>query len=270
MKNRVKTAVIPVAGSGSRIRPLSLVTPKEMLATPFGPIIELVTNELIDAGIERIIYVTKPGKELIENHLKNVTLHTHPLGLEVTLEFINQNDIPGNGGAILTAVQEKRLTEPFIVVWGDEVFIENGSGGRASELISAFVTLKNPCIMLTQVDQKDISKCGMAQTQPHGVNQNLLQITALVEKPREWAGREMYASVGGYIVTPALVGYLQKARKSKDGELYLAQAISDYLRDGNNLFGVVTKCEWHETGSIDGYISAFEALAEKRRGILDA
>lgn len=270
MSRPIKTAVIPVAGNGSRIRPLSLTMPKEMLATPFGPIIELVTNELIDAGIEQIIYVTKPGKELIEEHLRSVQLHQDPTGKDVSLEFIDQNDIPGNGGAILTAVYEKELTEPFVVVWGDEVFIQNGSIGRAGELIKAFLQIKEPCIMLTEVKSEDVPKCGMAQTRAQGANQRLLKIVDLIEKPQTWPSNKKYASVGGYIVTPAIVEYLARAERSKDGELYLSQAIADYLGAGKELFGVLTDCEWHETGSMDGYISAFEALTKKYRAILDS
>lgn len=270
MNAQIRTAVIPVAGNGSRIRPLSLATPKEMLATPFGPIIELVTNELIDAGIERIIYVTKPGKELIQNYLLNARLHEHPNGKKVSLEFVNQNDVPGNGGAILTAVYEKELRDPFIVVWGDEIFIQNNPVGRAAELINAFAEVKEPCIVLTEVKQEDVSKCGMAQIHPHSSELNVFEIIDLIEKPREWNDAKNYASVGGYVITPELVTYLSNAQKSKDGEIYLSQAISDYLSTGKKLFGILTKCEWHETGSMDGYVAAFEALAARRReGILN-
>lgn len=270
MNGQVRTAVIPVAGNGSRIRPLSLVTPKEMLATPFGPIIELVTNELIDAGIERIIYVTKPGKELIQNYLLSAQLHEHPSGNKVSLEFINQNNVPGNGGAILTAVHEKEIRDPFIVVWGDEIFIQNNSIGRAVELMNAFAEVREPCIVLTGVKQEDVSKCGMVRTQPYSSRPRLFEITDLVEKPEEWNESKKYASVGGYVITPELVNFLSKAQKSADGEIYLSQAISDYLHDGKNLFGILTKCQWHETGSMDGYVSAFEALAARRRkGILN-
>lgn len=263
MNDRVKTAVIPVAGNGSRIRPLSLVAPKEMLATPFGPVIEVITNELIDAGIERIIYVTKPGKELIENHLRNSKLHDHPEGKNVSLEFVNQNDIPGNGGAILTAVNEKELAEPFIVVWGDEIFIKNSSIGRASELIGAYSSVKKPCIMLTEVKSSDVPKCGMVRARLHDSNQKIFRIIDLIEKPQTWEEDKNYASVGGYIVTPEIVEFITKAEKSKDGELYLSQGLSDYLHEGKSLFGVLTQSEWHETGSMDGYISAFSALANK-------
>lgn len=265
MESHIRTAVIPVAGNGSRIRPLSLVMPKEMLATPYGPIIELITNELIDAGIEQIIYVTKPGKELIEKHLKAVTLNKHPAGKSVSLEFINQNDLSGNGGAILTAVHEKDLTEPFIVVWGDEIFIKKGSVGRVGELISAFSKVGKPCIMLTEVSNEDIPKCGMAFTRAYDNNSRLLKVTDLVEKPSLWPAEKNYASVGGYIINSEIIELLAVAKKSNDGELYLSQAISDYLQDNRDLFGVLTECEWYETGSMDGYVSAFAALAQKHR-----
>jgi len=243
--------------------------PKEMLATPFGPIIELVTNELIDSGIERIIYVTSPGKELIESHLKAVDLHEHPEGKSLSLEFINQNEIPGNGGAILTAVEEKSLTEPFIVVWGDEVFLKNGEKTRSRELLDAYEAIGKPCILLTEVDEKDIPKCGMAVTEASGIHDRLLKITELVEKPAEWPHENRHASVGGYVVDQKMIEYLTKAEKAKDGEVYLAQAIADYIQDGHELFGVLTECEWHETGSMDGYVAAFEALAQRRKqGIL--
>lgn len=267
--NRITTAVIPVAGSGSRIRPLSLAMPKEMLATPFGPIIELITNELIDAGIERIIYVTTPGKGLIQQHLNAVTLHKHPDDKKVSLEFINQSSLPGSGGAILTAVTEKSLTDPFVVVWGDEIFIEQGSVGRTGELIEAYSKINKPCILLTEINEQDIHKCGMAITRKSESGENLHRIINLVEKPEHWPHDKKYASVGGYILDLKTIEFLRQVELSDDGELYLSKALSNYLQSGEDLYGVLTTCEWHETGSMDGYISAFESLAALRRqGIL--
>jgi UTP--glucose-1-phosphate uridylyltransferase len=257
--HKLRIAVIPIAGKGKRMRPLTLVMPKEMLPTADGPIIETVVRELIQSGIETIVLVTAPGKEMIEQHLAAVDLPKTTSGKGVELKYIHQDDRPGNGGAILTAAQAIG-DEPFLVVWGDEVFL--GDDHRAKQLIDAFNTTNKPVIALTEVRDEDIPKCGMAAIK-NDLGGGLYELSALIEKPTAEDAPSRLASVGGYVVTPDVVSLLKNIQPSGDGELYLSTALNEYSQK-RPLFGQRVSAEWHETGSMAGYTKAFLSVAKRK------
>lgn len=257
--HKLRTAVIPIAGKGKRMRPLTLVMPKEMLPTADGPIIETVVRELVQSGIETIILVTAPGKEMIEQHLAAVKLPKTVSNKEVELKYIHQDERPGNGGAILTAA-DIIGNEPFLVVWGDEVFL--GEDHRSKQLIEAYSATGKPVIALTEVHDEDIPKCGMAAIK-RDLGSGLYELSALIEKPEATNAPSRLASVGGYIVTPDLVGLLRNTELSGDGELYLSTALNEYAQK-MPLFGQQVSAEWHETGSMVGYTKAFVSVANRK------
>ena len=252
----IRTAVIPVAGKGSRMYPLTVAAPKEMLATAAGPVIELVIRELIQSEIEHIILVTAPGKDVIRQHLDAVDLPLLPNGKQVKFTYINQNNIPGNGGAILTAATIAK-NEPFIVVWGDELFL--GDNPRTKLLIEAFESTLKPVIALTEVEPEDVHKCGIAKIDQE-LSPGTYELSAIVEKPSIEDAPSHLASVGGYIVTPEIVDILKATQPSKDGEIYLSTALNEYAKS-KTLLGKVIESEWHETGSFGGYVAAFMSIA---------
>lgn len=254
--NKLRTAVIPVAGKGKRMQPLTLVMPKEMLPTADGPIIETVVRELVQSGIESIILVTAPGKEMIEQHLAAVELPKTISGKKIELKYIHQDNRPGNGGAILTAANIIG-DEPFLVVWGDEVFL--GDSNRAKQLMDAFSATGEPVIALTEVSDEDIPKCGMAAIKSD-LGNGLYELSALIEKPAAKDTPSHLASVGGYVVTPDVVSLLKNTQLSSDGELYLSTTLNEYSQK-RPLFGQHISAEWHETGSMAGYTKAFLAVA---------
>ncbi len=257
--SKLRTAVIPVAGKGKRMRPLTLVMPKEMLPTVDGPIVETIVRELIQSGIEIIILVTAPGKEMIEHHLAAVELPKTVSGKKVELNYIHQDERPGNGGAILTAA-DIIADKPFLVVWGDELFL--GKDPRARQLIETFDATGRPVIALTEVADEDISKCGMAAIKRDRGN-GLYELSALVEKPSVKDTPSRLASVGGYVVTPDVIATLRNTELSNDGEIYLSTALNEYSQK-QPLFGQRVSAEWHETGSMIGYTRAFLAVAKRR------
>lgn len=257
--HRLRTAVIPVAGKGKRMQPLTLVMPKEMLPTADGPIIEMVVRELIQSGIETIVLVTAPGKEMIEQHLAAVELPKTVSGKEVELRYIHQDERPGNGGAILTAA-DIIGDEPFLVVWGDEVFL--GEDHRAKQLIQAFDITGKPVIALTEVHDEDMPKCGMAAIKSD-LGNGLYELSALIEKPAAEDTPSHLASVGGYVITSEVVRILKSTELSGDGELYLSAALNIYSKE-QSLFGRRVSAEWHETGSMVGYVKAFLSVANRK------
>lgn len=252
----IRTAVIPIAGKGRRMYPLTAVAPKEMLATTEGPVIELVVRELIQSGIDHIILVTAPGKDVIREHLDVIGLPRLSNGEKVALTYVNQDNIPGNGGAILTAAKIAK-NEPFVVVWGDELFL--GDVPRTRQLIEVYESTLKPVIALTEVEPEDVYKCGIAKI-VRELSPGTYELAAIVEKPLVENAPSHLASVGGYVVTPAIINILKATNPSSDGEIYLSTALNEYSRT-KPLLGKLIESEWHETGSMGGYTAAFISVA---------
>lgn len=261
MKNTITTAVVPVAGKGSRLYPLTQATPKELFTTLDGSIIEMIIRELIESGITKIILVTSPMKLAIKTHVNAIALPLTPSGEKVKIHFVNQNKIPGNGGSIISALPYTKL-DPFIVVWGDELFL-NAKIPRTKQLIDNYKMHQKPVIALTEVSDEDVSKCGIVTTN-NILEDGSYQISNLLEKPAAKDTPSRLASVGGYIVTHEIINELKRTSYSADNELYLSKALQAYCAS-HTLLGVVVDAEWYETGSFAGYERAFIAIAEKRR-----
>lgn len=252
----IRTAVIPIAGKGRRMYPLTAAAPKEMLATAEGPVIELVVRELIQSDIEHIILVTMPGKDVIRQHLEAVDLPLLPNRKKTVLTYVDQDNIPGNGGAILTAAKLTK-DEPFVVVWGDELFL--GDIPRTKQLIEVYESTLKPVIALTEVEPDDVYKCGIAKISKE-LSPGTFELSAIVEKPSVEDAPSHLASVGGYVVTPEIVDILRDTEPSSDGEIYLSTALNKYSSD-RPLLGKLIESEWHETGSMGGYVAAFISVA---------
>lgn len=252
----IRTAVIPIAGKGRRMYPLTAAAPKEMLATAEGPVIELVVRELIQSGIEHIILVTAPGKDVIRQHLDAVDLPLLPNGQQIVFTYVDQDNIPGNGGAILTAAKIAK-DEPFIVVWGDELFL--GDKPRSKQLIDVYESTLRPVIALTKVEPEDVHKCGIAKIAKE-LSSETYELSAIVEKPSVKNAPSQLASVGGYVITPEIITILKTTQPSPDGEIYLSTALNEYSSN-NTLLGKLIESEWHETGSMGGYVAAFISVA---------
>lgn len=258
--NSVRAAVIPVAGKGTRMFPLTASIPKVMLSTPEGPVIDLIVRELISSGIERIILVTSPGQESIQKHLETVELPITASGEPVQLTFVSQMPISGNGGAILTGASIIG-DEPFVVVWGDELYL--GKVPRVKQLIEPFEKLNKPIIALKEVASEDVSKCGIVKIKS-SAGKDLFEIAEVVEKPALEDAPSRLASVGGFIVTPELVKILENLKPMKDGELYLSQALDEYSKT-ESLLGKLVEAERFDTGNMAGYVSAFIAIAMRNQ-----
>lgn len=254
----IRKAIVPIAGKGRRMYPLTTVVPKEMLPTPDGPIIESVVRELILSGIEEIILVTVPSKGIVERHLGSVRLPRTASGAPAQLTYLYQNVRSGNGGAILSAV-DVSCGDPILVVWGDELFL--GDHYRARQLIDAFASIGEPVIALTTVRGDDISKCGIVGVKNY-LGRGMYELSGLVEKPEMEDAPSNLASVGGYVITPAIVEVLRRTEPSAGGELYLSAALCAYCEE-EPLFGQLVSGEWNEVGSLEGYVKAFVSVASR-------
>ena len=261
-EQEVITAVVPVAGRGSRMAPLTSVVPKELFPLGRLPVLHHVVAELVDADVQRVVLVTSPGKPALAEYVERVLVPTlcAPAGVEVLL--VDQGPVRGNGGAVLTGA-EHAGGRPFLVVWGDEVFV---GASRARELLACHVETAAPCLALVKVGDADVPRCGIVE--PAGRLGRYTRVAVIVEKPGAHETRSRLASVGGFVVDTGVLAELRRTSPAEDGEVYLSAALSAFAAT-HPLVGCLVSSTWYETGSPEGYALAFDAVA-RAEGLLAA
>ena len=268
---KVRKAIIPAAGLGTRFLPMTKAMPKEMLPIIDKPVIQYVVEEAVSAGITDIIIVTGQHKRAIEDHFD------HQYELEASLRakgkdsvadelariadmanfiYVRQKGNYGNGTPILNATHLIG-DEPFLVLWADD-FVR-GKISRAQQLVDAFEALQAPVISLIPISPSDTDKYGVPVIK-NEKSSDLFELSGLVEKPGPDEAPSSFGSVGGYILTPDIIPLLDAQRPDKTGEIYLSTAI-DQLARQRQVFGKVIDGQWHDTGNKMTYLQAIVDVA---------
>ncbi|MBK87040.1 MAG: UTP--glucose-1-phosphate uridylyltransferase [Flavobacteriaceae bacterium] len=248
----VKKVLIPVAGLGTRMLPVTKTIPKEMLPVVNKPIIQYIIEEIVDAGFKEIILVTHSSKYSIENHFDKsfeleATLEKRLQRkalkeiidiskLNIFIQSIRQGEAKGLGHAILCA---KRLIgkEPFAIVLPDMLISKkNGNAGDSlKEMRLNFEKEEISSVLLGKVKKADISKYGIAQIKKNSKLPGLGLIKKMIEKPSiKEAPSNLYAA-GRYIFNNNFFSYLSKVQPDKSNEFQLTDAIDDYIKDNNKV-----------------------------------
>ncbi|RCV51829.1 UTP--glucose-1-phosphate uridylyltransferase [Marinitenerispora sediminis] len=272
---RIRKAVIPVAGLGTRLLPLTKALPKEMLPILDKPVLQHTIEELVASGIEDITIVTSSRKALIQQHFapdEDLDLRLRADGkadlAEVLRDVVSQARITylyqdgpyGNGTPVLNAARVVGA-EPFMVLWADDVF--TSAVPRARQLLDAHERAGAPVLGLMAMEPAESRRYGVPVVR-EDLGSGLLRIGGIVEKPQPEDAPSGYASIGGYVVTPGVVTELerqvQRGRVDPKGEVYLSAAIHEVaLREP--VFGQVIDGTWWDTGNPLGYLRAQFAAA---------
>jgi UTP--glucose-1-phosphate uridylyltransferase len=245
MQNRkVKKAVITAAGLGTRFLPATKNIPKEMLPIVDLPIIHYIAEECVEAGIEDIIVVIRPGNEAAMTYFSpNPELERQlaATGKEKQLEryykvagkanfiFVHQNtSLPyGNGSPVLTA---KNLVgnEPFVVCFGDDLVLNPGGPGAVKQMVDAYQAHTDAygVMAVTQVPREEISRYGIVETVDGSSDGKIKRV---VEKPKPEEVSSNMADFGRMVLAPEIFEYLRADNTGKDGELWLVDAIEQML-----------------------------------------
>jgi UTP--glucose-1-phosphate uridylyltransferase len=216
--------VIPAAGLGSRLLPLTKAIPKEMLPVGDKPVIEHTVRELVDSGITDITIVVSGGKSLIQDHFRlNPALVTQlrsdgktayadaveevaELARRGHITCLDQHGPYGNGTPVLNAARSLG-DEAALVLWPDDVFVADVP--RAQQLIRAYEQTGCPILALLPMDPADSQRYGVPIVK-EDLGQGQLRITGLVEKPEPAEAPSGYAAIGGYVITPGVVNELRE------------------------------------------------------------
>jgi len=263
---KIRKAVIPVAGFGTRFLPMTIAQPKEMLPIVDKPIIQYVVEQVVAAGITEIIFVTGRNKRAIEDHfdysgeLENLLRENnkleqlkevHRISQLAKFVFVRQNKMLGNGHAVLMA-KEVVGDEPFLLCWGDDFFESKVPVAR--QLIDVFRKRKSSVIGVLPVKEERIHKYGMMKPRAP-VKGKTFQITGIVEKPLPANAPSHFGMFGGAVLTPDIFKYLEQAKPSSNGEIVYTDGINLMARR-KPVFAHHLNGRYWDTGDKAEYIKA--------------
>lgn len=274
---KIRKAVIPAAGFGTRFLPATKAQPKEMLPIVDKPIIQYVVENAVASGIEQIIIVTGAHKRSIEDHFdrqfeleqrlkdsgKNEELsEIKRISDLAEFVYIRQKEPLGNGHAVLVA---KKIIgeEAFAVLWGDE-FID-ASPPALKQLIDAYIKTGNPVIAGVRVEKEDLSKYGIAKVLQ--IKDNLYQLEGLVEKPTAGEAPSNLAAHCNYILPPEIFEILEELAPSKAGEIWLPDAIAKLTETMTVNVLEIQNAKYFDCGSKLGYLKAVVEFGLRHQGL---
>jgi UTP--glucose-1-phosphate uridylyltransferase len=273
---KVRKAVIPAAGLGTRFLPATKAIPKEMLPIVDVPTIQLVIEEALEAGIEEVILVTGRGKGSIEDHFdvayelehtlrergkRDLLAQVERISKMVRVVSVRQKEPLGLGHAVLSARQAVG-DEPFVVLLGDDLYDCQGRRPATGQLVDAFTRLGGRAVIaLMEVPAGQEHQYGVVSATPEG---GLLKIHDMVEKPAPGTAPSRLAIVGRYVLPAAIWPILERTQPGKGGEIQLTDALRMLAREGTGCHGLVVDGVRHDAGDRLGYLNACLSYALKR------
>ncbi len=271
---KIRKAVIPAAGFGTRFLPQTKAMPKEMLPIVDKPVIQYVAEEAVASGIEDIVIVTGALKRAIEDHfdspntdlIKNLEAggkhklmeETKRISEMANFIYVRQKGPYGNGTPVLAA-EPIIEDEPFAVLWGDEfIFAERP---RLSQMIKVHEKYGGIVISGVRIEKKeDLKRYGIADLEP--VEGNVYKIKAIVEKPDPDNAPSNIATHGAYILPPEIFGALRNVKPGQGGEIWLVDAINLLRDQGVPVYAVeIENARYYDTGNKLEYMKTVVDMA---------
>ncbi len=259
MAQKIRKAIIPAAGYGTRFLPATKAMPKEMLPVVDKPIIQYVVEEAVASGIEDIIIVTGWNKRSIEDHFDYpyaLSRYLRENGKEEQAEevikianmanfiYVRQKGPYGNGTPVLNA-RSVIGDEPFAILWGDE-FIHSDPP-RLKQMMDAWEKHEKPNISAVRVPKEAVTKYGIADISD--VEPGVFKINKIVEKPQPAEAPSNLAAHGAYIMPPRLFEILAETPLGKGNELWLADAISALAKEQGVYAIEIQNGKYYDTGN---------------------
>ena len=269
---RVRKAVLPAAGFGTRFLPASKAVPKEMMPMVDRPIIQYAVEEAVASGIEQIIIVIASGRSAIEEHFDSdpalerwleergdiETLRTMRRISEIgTIAFVHQKEQLGLGHAVLMA-KELVGDEPFAVLLSDDLMLNPRGTPVMQQLIDQYHAHRGSMIALQRVPRDEVSRYGIVSALHE--EGRLVEIGDMVEKPTVEAAPSDLAVLGRYVLTPKIFDKLETTQRGADGEIQLTDALRALTRE-QPVFGYRFEGVRHDAGTRQGWLKANVALA---------
>jgi len=282
MVRKIRKAVIPAAGFGTRFLPQTKAMPKEMLPVVDKPVIQYVVEEAVQSGIEDIIIVTGALKRAIEDHfdvpnqdlIKNLEAgHKDKLLEQVkaisemaNFIYIRQKGMYGNGTPVLSA-EPVIENEFFAVLWGDEFIYSKPP--RLAQMMEVHEKYGGAVISGVRIEHKeDLKRYGIAEVE--NVEGNVFRIKKIVEKPEPSKAPSDLATHGAYILPPDIFDILRSQKPGTGGEIYLPEAIDELIKTGYPVYACeIENGRYYDTGNKVEYLKTVIEFALQHPDIKD-
>ncbi len=272
----IRKAVIPAAGLGTRFLPATKAVPKELLPIVDTPTIQIIAEEVANAGIDTVVLIAGRGKDAIEDHFDQYPELEEKLESEGKSELaaclkkvrsliqvvsVRQGTPRGLGHAVLCA-QHVVGNEPFIVLLGDDLV--DAQVPCTKQMIDVYLKYRKSVVALMEIAEEDVSKfgiCGGKKIAPR-----VTEIDSMVEKPKASEAPSRMAIVGRYILTPRIFEILESQTPGKNGEIQLTDAMSKLMKE-EGFIGYEFEGQRYDAGDKFGFLQANIAYALKRPDI---
>lgn len=270
---KIRKAIIPAAGLGTRFLPATKAQPKEMLPIVDKPTIQFIVEEAVESGIEDIIIVTGRSKRSIEDHFDKsieLELELQKKGKEDLLEltrsisdlanihYIRQKEPKGLGHAILTA-RNFIGNEPFAVLLGDDIIVSEKP--CLKQMIEVFNEYNTSILGVQQVPYEDVIKYGIIKGK--NIRDRIYEVSDMVEKPKREEAPSNVAILGRYIITPTIFDFLEKQEAGTEGEIQLTDALKNLCKV-EDIFAYDFIGKRYDVGNKMGFLQATVEFALRR------
>lgn len=275
---KIRKAVIPAAGFGTRFLPITKAMPKEMLPIVDKPVMQYIVEEIINSGIDEILVISGHAKRSIENHFDSSSQLEHHLYesgktellkeiqriSDIKIHYTRQKYMRGTGDAVLCA-RDFIDDEPFAVILGDDV-VYTGSGEPAlKQLLNQYERTGSTIVGCRKLDEKHEGACKVIDGAPTA-EPGLFRVHSIAKKAEEDLVPGSYATIGRYILTPEIFDILEMTRPGEGGEIHLTDALRVLAKNGSvyayNFNGVR-----YNTGDKLGYLEATVEFALRRKDL---
>ncbi len=278
---KVRKAVFPAAGLGTRFLPATKAMPKEMLPLVDKPLIQYGVEEAIHSGIQNIYIVTGRGKSAIEDHFdvsfelehllesrnkKELLAQVRSVSDLINVAYVRQKEALGLGHAVLRA-KELVGHEPFAVILSDDVI--DGDVPCLRQLLDVYEFYGASVVALMEVPKDMISNYGVVDAEPvshNGTRDRLYRIRNLVEKPKAEDAPSNLAIIGRYVLTPEIFASIEATPPGRGGEIQLTDGLKHLLRN-RPIYGFRFEGSRYDAGDKQGFLQATVEFALKRHDL---
>lgn len=274
---KIRKAVIPAAGYGTRFLPATKATPKEMLPIVDKPTIQYIVEEALASGIEDILIISGYGKRAIEDHFDSAPAleeelrkkgKTELLAMvqetaDINIHYIRQRYMRGLGDAILCA-KSFMGDEPFAVLLGDDV-VYNPEKPALRQLMDVYEATGGSVLGCQNVPEEKVSAYGIVAGEQTD-NARLMKVTDMVEKPAREEAPSRVAVLGRYIIKPQIFAILEKTQPGKGGEVQLTDALKVLARE-DSVYAYDFEGQRYDVGDKLGFLKATVEFALRRKDL---
>ena len=262
----IKQAIIPLAGLGTRLLPLTSVIQKELLPLNGKPNLEYIMEECVEAGIKQFIFIVPKDRPTIKNYFFNDSFYTKLIKkkkdkklkkifqrikkYQKMIKFVYQNKPNGTGAAVLKC--KKYLKDKhFLMLLADDLIVKKNC---SKEMISLHKKTKGSVIATRKVERRTVSRWGILGVK--NKKKYSFSINSVIEKPKLKEAPSNYAIIGRYILPKKILSVLKNQKKGKGGEIHITDAIKTLIERGEKFYGNIFKGKYLDSGTLESYVKS--------------